>query len=104
MKISIIGEFEDKDKFLPMIDNFVSDHKVSTPVILSAGGVELLSCMDKYAKGKGYPSVILGNALILAVLNGDKLIFVWDGEDEKYKEMVSRAKKEHRPYIDIRTK
>lgn len=104
MKIAIIGDFEDTDKYLPMIDTFVKDHKVGTPVILSAGSVHLLATMDKYAKDKGFPSVILGNALILAVLNGDKLIFVWDGVNEKYGAMLATAKKEKRPYIDIRTK
>ena len=103
MRIAIIGDFEDKEKYVPMIDNFVNDHKVSVPVILSAGGVSLIAAMDKYAKDKGYYSVILGNIPMLAVLNGDKLIFVWDGVNPKYADMITLAKQEKRPYIDIRT-
>jgi len=106
LKISIVGDFnlEQKEKFLTLIDGFVRDHKVGVPVIICAGEVELLSIIDTYAKDKGFPSVILGNVLTLAILNGDKIIFVWDGENKKYLEMIKLAKKQKRPYIDLRTK
>lgn len=94
---------EEAEAFLTLIDTFVNNHKVGTPVILSAGAVSTLHQIDKYARGKGYDSVILGNVLTLAVLNGDKIIVVWDGIDTKLEEVVRICKKENKAYMEIKT-
>lgn len=104
MKIAVVGNLPDEESYIHLIDSFVKDHKVGTPVILSAGDVATLHIVDKYAKNKGYDSVILGNALVLAVLNADKLIVVWDGEEGKYMEVVDLCKRNKKAYMEIKTK
>lgn len=105
MKISVIGNLPDEsDIFLSMIDNFVQKHRVGNPVILSAGSVSTLHQIDKYAKGKGYDSIIMGNVFTLALLNADKVVVVWDGVDKKMEEVLALCKKEKKPYMEIKTK
>lgn len=104
MKISVIGNLPDEsDIFLSMIDSFVQKHRVGSPVIISCGTVNTLRQMDKYAKDKGYDSVIMGNIDTLALLNADKVIVVWNGEDKKMEDILSTCKKEHKPYMEIKT-
>lgn len=104
MKISVIGNLpEESDIFLSMINDFVQKHRVGSPVIISAGSVSTLHQIDKYAKGKGYDSMIMGNVLTLALLNADKVIVVWDGEDTKMEEIITLCKREKKPYMEIRT-
>lgn len=105
MKISVIGNLpEEGDVFLTLIDTFVQNNRVGSPVILSAGSVSTLHQVDKYAKGKGYDSVIIGSPIVLAVLNADKIVLVWDGEDKKMEEVLTLCKKEKKPYMEIKTK
>jgi hypothetical protein len=104
LKISIVGDIPDEESYTHLIDTFIKDHKVGKPVILSAGSVHTLSKMDKYCKDKGYDSVILGNVYTLAILNGDKIVLIWDGEDEKYQKTLDLCKREKRSYMEIRTK
>ena len=105
MKISVIGNLpEESDIFLSMINDFVQKHRVGSPVIISAGSVSTLHQIDKYAKGKGYDSVIIGSSLVLAVLNADKVIVVWDGVDTKMEEVLTLCKREKKPHMEIKTK
>lgn len=105
MKISIIGNLPDESElFLSMINDFVQKHRVGSPVIISAGNVTTLHLVDKYAKEKGYDSIIMGNVLTLALLNADKVIVVWDGENTKMEEVLTLCKKEKKPYMEIKTK
>ena len=104
MKISIIGDIPDEESYVHLIDTFVKDHKVGTPVILSAGSVPTMHTVDKWSKSKGYDSVILGNVLTLAVLNADKIVLIWDGENKKYQEVLDLCKKEKRSFMEIKTK
>ena len=104
MKISVIGNLpEESDIFLSMINDFVQKHRVGSPVIISAGSVSTLHQIDKYAKGKGYDSIIMGNVFTLALLNADKVIVVWDGGDKKMEEVLALCKREKKPYMEIKT-
>jgi hypothetical protein len=106
MKISVVGTIpvNDKEAYMAMIDTFVNDHKVGRPVIMVAGPVETLSMIDKYAKGSGYDGVLFGNIIPLAILNANKVIFVWDGVNKEYAEAIELAKANKVPYITLRTK
>jgi hypothetical protein len=104
LKISVVGDIPDEESYIHLIDTFVKDHKVGTPVIISAGTLNTLSKTDKWAKGKGYDSVILGNVITLAILNGDKVILIWDGENRTYEEALILCKKEKKSYMEIKTK
>jgi hypothetical protein len=106
MKISVIGSVPDKDKeaYMSMVDTFIQDHKVSVPVVMSAGNVEVLHMIEKYAKKHGYNSIIFGNVFELAVLNANKIIFIWDGINKVYADAIELAKANSIPYITLRTK
>lgn len=84
-----------------LIDMFVQNNKVGTPVIISAGSINTLHQIDKYTKQKGYDSVIVGNSFVLALINADKVIIVWDGIDKKLEKVLSMCKREGKPYTEI---
>ena len=94
----------DEGSYINLIETFVKDHKVGTPVIISAGSLSTLQQVGKWSKSQGYDNVIMGNVLTLAVLNADKIILIWDGENKKYEEVLDMCKKERQPYMEIKTK
>lgn len=103
MKLSIIGDVEEgkEGAALRIIDTFVQDHKGGGGVVMSSGSSRLMSLTSKYAREKGYPSIIMYNATQLAVLNADKVLVLhtkkFDMED-----VVGMCKKYEKPFMEIK--
>lgn len=103
MKLAIIGDVEEgkEGAALRIIDTFVSDHKGGGGAVMSAGSGRLSSLTDKYAREKGYSSIIMYNATHLAVLNADKVLVL---HTKKYdmEEVVDMCKKYEKPFMEIK--
>jgi len=103
MKLSIIGDVEEGKEGgrLRTIDAFIEDHKGGRGVVLSAGSTRLLHFVDKHAKSKGYPSVVMGNATQLAVLNADKVLIL-HSKAYVMDDVVELCKKYDKPFMEIK--
>jgi len=103
MKLSIVGDIPEGKEGgrLRIIDTFVQDHKGGGGVVLCAGSMRLLHVTDKYAKDKGYPSIIFGNATELAILNADKVLLLWSKAYD-LEDLVVLCKKYKKPHMEIR--
>lgn len=103
MKLSIIGDISEGKEGgrLRVIDSFVQDHKGGGGVVMCSGSVRLLHVTDKYARDKGYPSIIFGNSTQLAVLNADKVLLLWSKSYDLV-DVVEMCKKYKKPYMEIR--
>lgn len=103
MKLAICGDVEEgkEGASLRLIDTFVQDHKGGGGVVMSAGSSRLMGLTNKYAREKGYPSIVMYNATQLAVLNADKVLVLHTAKYDM-EEVVDMCKKYEKPYMEIK--
>lgn len=103
MKLAIVGDTEEgkEGASLRIIDSFVQDHKAGNGVVISAGSMRLLSLVNKYAREKGIPQILLQSHFQLAVMNADKVCVL---HTEKYdvEDVVELCKKFEKPFMEIK--
>ena len=103
MKLSIIGDVEEgkEGAALRIIDTFVEDHKGGGGVVISAGSMRLLSLVNKYARERGIPPILLQNLFKLAVLNSQKVLILHTPAYDMY-DVVEMCKEAEKPFMEIK--
>lgn len=103
MKLAICGDTEEgkEGASLRLIDTFVQDHKGGGGVTIAAGSMRLLSLVNKYAREKGIPPILLQSHFQLAVMNADKVL-VLHTPAYNMEDVVELCKKFEKPYMEIK--
>ena len=121
MKICIIGSRSiDKAEFvIPILDRFMKDHVVGTPVILSGGAKGVDQISKEYAKTHGYDFVELLPYHLLdpstefsskyffirskqIIDNADKVLAIWDGKSKGTEYSIKYSQKRGIPVMVIK--
>lgn len=103
MKLAIIGDTEEgkEGASLRIIGTFVEDHKAGNGVVISAGSMRLLSLVNKYAREKGIPPILLQSFFQLAVMNADKVL-VLHTPAYNMEDVVELCKVFEKPFMEIK--
>lgn len=103
MKLAIIGDVTEGSEgaAIRTISHFVEDHKAGNGVVVSAGSMRLLSLVNKYAREKGIPQILLQSHFQLAVMNADKVL-VLHTPAYNMEDVVELCKKFERPFMEIK--
>lgn len=103
MKLSIVGDVEEgkEGAALRIIDTFVEDHKGGGGVVISAGSMRLLSLVNKYAREKGIPPILLQSHYQLAVFNSHKVLVLHTPAYDMY-DVVEMCKEAEKPFMEIK--
>lgn len=122
MKICIIGSRSiDKAEFvIPILDKFIKDHVVGTPVILSGGAKGVDQITKSYAKANGLtlveflPYHLLDNKVEFSskyffirnkqmIDNADRVLIIWDGKSKGTEYGIKYSQKKNIPVMVIKT-
>lgn len=121
MKLCIIGSRSiDKAEFvIPILDKFIKDHIVGTPVILSGGAKGVDQITKSYAKANGItlveflPYHLLDNVPFSSkyffirnkqmIDNADKVLIIWDGRSKGTEYGIKYSQKKNIPVMVIKS-